>query len=83
MNSIQVELPKDIGPEFEALGLTDPSGIAEWVADAVRQKLSAEKQLKYLEMRGARGNRDTYRKVLAKIPATEPATEDRRTTGGS
>ena len=77
MKSIQLELPKDIGPEFEALGLTDESGIAEWVVDAIRQKLSAEKQLRYLEARAARGNRDEYRKVLAKVPAAEPAAEDR------
>jgi hypothetical protein len=81
MNSIQVELPEEIGPELEALGLTDPSGIAEWVADAVRRKLSAEKQLKYLEARAARGNRESYRKVLAKVPAIEPTIEDRRTSG--
>jgi hypothetical protein len=81
MKSLQVQLPNDIGPEFEALGLTDESGIAEWVADAVRQKLSAEKQLRYLETRAARGNRDEYRKVLGKVPATEPAVKDRRTGG--
>ncbi len=81
MKSLQVKLPSDIGPEFGALGLTDESGIAEWVADAVRQKLSAEKQLRYLEARAARGNRDEYRKVLAKVPATEPAAEDRRNNG--
>jgi hypothetical protein len=81
MKSIHVELPKDIGAELEALGLKDTSGIAEWVADAVRQKLSAEKQLRYLETRAARGDRDSYRKVLAKVPATEPAVEDRRTNG--
>jgi hypothetical protein len=81
MKPIQAELPREIGPELEALGLTDPSGIAEWVADAVRQKLSAEKQLKYLEARAARGNRDSYRKVLDKVPATEPSVEDRRTNG--
>jgi len=34
-----------------------------------------------LETRAARGNRDEYRKVLAKVPATEPAIEDRRTNG--
>ena len=77
MKSIQLELPKDIGPEFEALGLTDASGIAEWVVDAIRQKLSAEKQLRYLEARAARGNRDEYRKVLAKVPAAEPAAKGR------
>jgi hypothetical protein len=78
MKSLQVKLPSDIGPEFEALGLTDESGIAEWVADAVRQKLSAEKQLRYLEARAARGNRDEYRKVLGKAPPLAPAAEDRR-----
>lgn len=77
MKTIQVELPNDIGLEFEALGLTEESGIAEWVADAIRQKLSAAKQLRYLEARAARGNRDEFRKVLAKVPATEPAVEDR------
>jgi hypothetical protein len=81
MKSIQVELPDGLGRELEALGLTDPSGIAEWVADAVRQKLNAEKQLKYLEARAARGDRDSYRKVLAKVPANEPALEDRRPNG--
>ena len=73
MKSIQVDLPTDIGREFEALGLTEESGIAKWVADAIRQELSAEKQLRYLEARAVRGNRDEYRKVLA----TEPASEDR------
>jgi hypothetical protein len=81
MKSIQVKLPHDLGPELEALGLKDESGIAEWVADAVRQKLSAEKQLRYLESRAAFGNRDDYRKVLAKVPANEPAVEDRRSSG--
>lgn len=81
MKSLHVELPNDIGSEFEALGLTDVPGIAEWVADAVRQKLSAEKQLRYLEARAGRGSRDEYRTVLAKVPPNEPAAEDRRTNG--
>jgi hypothetical protein len=77
MKSIQVELPVDIQPEFEALGLTEASGIAAWVADAIRQKLSAEKQVRYLEARAARGNRDAYRKVLDRVPAAPPSEEDR------
>jgi hypothetical protein len=36
MKSIQVELPVDIELDFEALGLTEASGIAAWVADAIR-----------------------------------------------
>jgi hypothetical protein len=77
MKTIQVELPNDLRAELEELGLREESGIAEWVADAVRQKLSAAKQLQYLEARAARGNLDEFRKVLAKVPAAEPPAEDR------
>ncbi len=83
MKTYQVELPTDIGLEFEASGLTDNGAIAEWVADAIRQKLSAEKKLRYLEARAERGNRTEYRKVLTKVPAIEPAAEDLRTSSSS
>ncbi len=76
MKMIHVELPSEIDSEFQALGLTDPTGIAVWVADAIRQKLLAEKQLRYLETRAARGNREKFREVLAKVPAAEPTIED-------
>lgn len=81
MKSLQVTLPTDIGSEFEALGLTDESRIAEWVADAVRRKLSAEKQVKLLEERASRGDRDAFRRVLSKVPPAEPAIEDRLPNG--
>ncbi len=77
MKSLQIELPSEIGSEFEALGLTDDPVIAAWVADAILQKLSAVKQLRYLEDRAARGSRSEFHKVLGKVPATEPAIEDR------
>jgi hypothetical protein len=40
------------------------------MADAIRQKLSAEKQLQYFETRAARGSREEFRKVLAKVPTS-------------
>lgn len=77
MSTMQIELPPELRSELEALGLTEEARVAAWVADAVRQKLSATKQLRYLEARAARGDREAFQKVLAKVPPVEPAEEDR------
>lgn len=77
MKSIQIELPTELSTELERLGLVEGSGIAEWVTDAIQQKLSAAKQLRYLESRAQRGNLEKFRETLSKVPAIEPAEEDR------
>jgi hypothetical protein len=77
MSVLQVSLPPELQSELTELGLLDESALAAWVADAVREKLAAAKQLAYLEARAARGNRDAFHQVLAKVPAVEPAEEDR------
>jgi hypothetical protein len=77
MKTLQIELPSEMDSEFKALGLTDDPGIAAWIANAIQEKLSATKQLRYLESRASRGSRDEFQKVLAKVPAAEPAIEDR------
>lgn len=77
MNTLQIELPPELRSELESLGLTEEARLAAGVADAVRRKLSAEKQLRYLERRAAQGDREAFQQVLAKVPPTEPAEEDR------
>ena len=77
MKSIQIELPTELSTELQRLGLVEVSGIAEWVADAIRQKLSAAKQLQYLESRAQRGSREKFLETLSKVPAIEPGEEDR------
>jgi hypothetical protein len=77
VSALRVELPAELRSELEGLGLTEEAGLAAWVADAVRQRLSAERQLRYLEDRAARGDRAAFDRVLAKVPAVEPAEEDR------
>ncbi len=78
---VDVELIAQVGNghlvEEEGLGMTEETGMADWVADAIRQKLSATRQLQYLESRAARGDRGKFLEVLSKIPAVEPAEEDR------
>jgi hypothetical protein len=77
MSILQVELPSELRLELRELGLVDEARLAAWVAEAVREKLAASKQRAYLEGRAARGDRDAFRQVLAKVPPVEPAEEDR------
>jgi hypothetical protein len=82
MKGFIVELPAELQPEVARRANQEPGGESAWVADAVRQKLAACAQLEYLEARAARGNRDAYERVLAKVPAVEPAPEDQRRPQG-
>ena len=77
MTVLQVELPPELQSELQELGLVDEPRLAAWVAEAVREKLAASKQLTYLEGRAACGDRDAFHQVLAKVPPVEPAEEDR------
>ena len=72
MNSFVVELPSELQAEVARRASQKPGGESAWVADAVREKLAACAQLEYLENRAARGNRETYDRVLAKVPAAPP-----------
>jgi len=51
---------------------TEAGGESAWVAEAVREKLAACAQFEYLEERAARGSREAYETVLAKVPAVSP-----------
>jgi len=78
MNRFIVELPADLQADVARRASQQPGGESAWVADAVREKLAACAQLEYLEARAARGSREAYERVLAKVPAVEPVPGDRR-----
>ena len=78
MNNFVVELPAELQAEVARRANQKPGGESAWVADAVREKLAACAQLEYLEARAARGSRDAYERVLAKVPALEPVQGDQR-----
>jgi len=78
MNSFIVELPAELQAEVARRASQQAGGASAWVAEAVREKLVACAQLEYLEARAARGSRDAYLGVLAKVPAVEPVPGDER-----
>ena len=76
MNEMRIELPPDVRAEVARRAGGDPSAESAWVADAVRERLAALAELEYLEVRAARGSREAFERVLAKVPATEPLPGD-------
>jgi hypothetical protein len=78
MSVFQVELPAELRDEVARRAGQGPGGESAWVADAVREKLAACAELEYLEGRAARGSREAFERVLAKVPAADPLPEDGR-----
>jgi hypothetical protein len=78
MNSFVVELPAELQAEVARRAGHGPAGESAWVAEAVREKLAACAQLDYLQGRAARGSREAYDRVLAKVPAADPMPGDER-----
>ena len=66
MSVLNVEIPSEIQSELSELGLVEQTRVAAWVVEAVREKLAASKQIAYLELRAARGNREAFHQVLQK-----------------
>ena len=82
MNIFVVELPAELQAEVARRAGEKPGGESAWVADAVREKLEACAQLDYLNSRAARGSREAYERVLAKVPAVPPIPGDERNPSG-
>ncbi len=78
MNGFVVELSAELQAEVARRASQKPGGESAWVEDAVREKLAACAAMEYLEARAARGSRDAYERVLAKVPAVEPVPGDER-----
>jgi hypothetical protein len=76
MSELRIELPPDMRAEVGRRAGGDPAAEAAWVVEAVRERLAALAELEYLEARASRGSREAFERVLAKVPATDPAPGD-------
>ena len=72
MSVFQLELSADLR-EAVARHATD-LGVseAEWVEEAIRARLTAAAQMKYLRARGERGDRNAFDQVLRDVPSVPP-----------
>ncbi len=78
MKGFQVELPAELRNEVARWAGRGRSSESEWVVEAVREKLASSAELEDLEARAARGSREAFEQMLAKVPATEPVPRDER-----
>ena len=77
MSALSLRLPESLHKQVRALAKEEGMSINAFVTSAVAEKLAALMTEEYLAERAARGNREAFERVLAKVPDVEPSEEDR------
>ena len=77
MSTISVRMPDSLHRRLRELSKREHASINQLVTLAVAEKLSALETMDYLQERAARGSRERFDRVLAKVPDVEPAEHDR------
>ena len=71
MTTLSLRLPDSYHSMLKEITLKDKISINQFIVSAVAEKISALETQRYLEERAARGSRDKFLAVLAKVPDAE------------
>ena len=71
MTTLSLRLPDSYHSLIKEITLKDKISINQFIVSAVAEKISALETQRYLEERAARGSRDKFLAVLAKVPDAE------------
>ncbi|MBQ7366044.1 MAG: toxin-antitoxin system HicB family antitoxin [Spirochaetaceae bacterium] len=71
MTTLSLRLPDSYHSLIKEIAVKDKISINQFIVSAVAEKISALETQRYLEERGARGSRDKFLAVLAKVPDAE------------
>jgi hypothetical protein len=74
---VSVRLPDSLHRGVKELPQREGVSMNQLIATAVAEKLSALRTEDYLTERAARGSRERFEAVLAKVPDVEPEERDR------
>jgi len=77
MSTLSLRLPNSLHKQARKLAREEGISINQLVTTALAEKMSALMTVDYLEERAARGSRERFEAVLAKVPAREPEDHDR------
>ncbi len=77
MSTLSLRLPNSLHQKVRELAKREGVSINQLITTAVAEKTSALLTLEYLEERAARGSRERFEAVLAKVPHRAPEPEDR------
>lgn len=77
MTTLSLRLPDSYHTMVKEISSKDKISINQFIISAIAEKISALETQNYLEERAARGSRNKFMAVLAKVPDTEPADYDK------
>jgi predicted transcriptional regulator len=76
MSTLSLRLPESLHKKLKELAQREGVSINQLISTAVAEKVSALMTLEYLEARAARGSREKFDAVLAKVADVEPPDYD-------
>jgi hypothetical protein len=77
MSTLSLRLPSSLHKQIREVAKQEGVSINQLITTAVAEKLSALMTVEYLEERAARGSREAFEEVLARVPEVPPKEEDR------
>ena len=76
MLKVEVSLPESLHAQARRLAERDGVTVAEWITRVAAERIVARLQPEYDE-RARRGSRETYLRVLRRVPSVDPEPYDR------
>jgi predicted transcriptional regulator len=77
MSMMSIQLPESLHKQVQELAEQEGVSTDYLVALAVAEKMASLRTVEYLRERAARGSREKFEAVLAKVPDVEPEEYDR------
>lgn len=77
MSMMSIQLPESLHKQVQELAEQEGISTDYLVALAVAEKMASLRTVEYLRERAARGSREKFEAVLAKVPDVEPEEYDR------
>ncbi|MDQ3605159.1 MAG: toxin-antitoxin system HicB family antitoxin [Gemmatimonadota bacterium] len=77
MSTMSIQLPESLHKQVQELAEQEGISLEYFVALAVAEKMASLRTVGYLRERGARGSREKFEAILAKVPDVEPEEYDR------
>ena len=77
MSTLSLRLPESLHKQLKEVTKQEGISINQFISAAVAEKMSALMTEEYLQERAARGSREKFERVLAKVPDVEPDEDDR------
>ena len=81
MSTLSVSIPDSIRRRAESLAHDDGVSFDQFLSTALAEKIAVLDADSYIRQRAARGSREKFERVLAKVSDVEPEADDRLSPG--